>query len=673
MPDKPGFAAKRQYGAVAPEDMRSAKRSADPHKFLDSAYRTFHILQYINKPCMNHVCPLNYDETKVRQGCNSGNVIGRWAYILHNKDTYGQADVKQIAETYAVKVQAGQKKEPHYHIVLYCPSNVKARYVARWFGLYESAWTGVLDRYEYDTHVAVDRRGMYIGDIRSVKTGLPAVEPDKMDGLKDELFGEVEALLAGIITIPYGRNAFLDCVAYLTHSNVVQREAGKYVYADDEVKANFDWRQEVSPYQADEPSHSERVAPVEAMRMNVLRRLTLVDMERKYPAAYASNPSFFRKLRRQYVETQAPVPDTRINILIHSNQAGTCKTEAAKALARVLFPDKSDQETFALVGSGQRTFEGYDAQPVIIWDDFQAAQMLELTNGDKSRLYHILNAFPNGERILEHVKEADVCMLQSVNLITTSQFYEDFLDVLMAETEDSDEQIGRHIPFILSLTEQDMTLLASKGYLDKSQAFNCYIQYARIRGSFAHVLSSRDLKPDDKEMLRSRMIRPVGDRVQKIWNEYLAEYSCGNRDIPSEFSNYGDVADYGELQAMKCCNELLRERGALRTSYGIPYYFEVYEAMQAYKAEFGCVYGSQDDDPHHRHNGNPVYALGGDRISDASPYGGEPFYDWDPQSADFTAAIAFCEQVKCLIEAHRRGDAYDYTRNFFYEYGCESL
>lgn len=44
------------------------------------------------------------------------------------------------------------------------------------------------------------------------------------------------------IEFPKGRDAFGDCCEYLTHENERQQEKGKYLYSDEEVKANFDFR-----------------------------------------------------------------------------------------------------------------------------------------------------------------------------------------------------------------------------------------------------------------------------------------------------------------------------------------------------------------------------------------------------------------------------------------------
>jgi hypothetical protein len=45
------------------------------------------------------------------------------------------------------------------------------------------------------------------------------------------------------VEVPTGHGAFWDCVKYLTHEDEKQQKLGKYLYSDDEVVANFDFRE----------------------------------------------------------------------------------------------------------------------------------------------------------------------------------------------------------------------------------------------------------------------------------------------------------------------------------------------------------------------------------------------------------------------------------------------
>ena len=71
-------------------------------------------------------------------------------------------------------------------------------------------------------------------------------------------------------------------------------------------------------------------------------------------------------------------------------------------MARAMFPDKPDDEIFYVVGDGRVAFDNYDGQPVIIWDDFRANELLNsFDRGSVWKLFAI-----NPDRVSVHVKTA---------------------------------------------------------------------------------------------------------------------------------------------------------------------------------------------------------------------------------------------------------------------------
>ena len=58
------------------------------------------------------------------------------------------------------------------------------------------------------------------------------------------------------------------------------------------------------------------------------------------------------------------------------------KVTPVKRLARALYPELDDDEDiFFTIGAKNATFEGYDGQPVIIWDDRRDYSLLEELGG----------------------------------------------------------------------------------------------------------------------------------------------------------------------------------------------------------------------------------------------------------------------------------------------------
>ena len=70
-------------------------------------------------------------EGKIKEAvCKRG--IKKFAYILHDKDTYTKADEKKNPEH-----KAGTLKEPHWHICLQFKHSQNTKYVAKWFDIEE--------------------------------------------------------------------------------------------------------------------------------------------------------------------------------------------------------------------------------------------------------------------------------------------------------------------------------------------------------------------------------------------------------------------------------------------------------------------------------------------------------------------------------------------------------
>lgn len=70
-------------------------------------------------------------EDKIKEAvCKRG--IKKFAYILHDKDTYTEDDEKKNSEH-----KAGTLKEPHWHICLQFKDSQDTKYVAKWFDIEE--------------------------------------------------------------------------------------------------------------------------------------------------------------------------------------------------------------------------------------------------------------------------------------------------------------------------------------------------------------------------------------------------------------------------------------------------------------------------------------------------------------------------------------------------------
>ena len=159
--------------------------------------------------------------------------IKRWAYICHDKDVYSALDEEMNPE----HVQ-GITKPRHWHICIEMGTNqVEIGVIARWFG--------IKDNY---------------------------------------------------INIAKGQGAFLDIVQYLTHEGEKQQELGKRFYEDSEVKANFDFRAELTRREENKLKYGRDLDVGKQMLYDVLYNgMTLNQCIAKDKLAYLENMDKLKK------------------------------------------------------------------------------------------------------------------------------------------------------------------------------------------------------------------------------------------------------------------------------------------------------------------------------------------------------------------------------------------
>ena len=279
-------------------------------------WRIFNVMQYEKHPETGETL---LTEEQIRVALLSHRTVKRWAYICHDKDVYSALDEEQNSDH-----KAGEIKPRHWHIVLECGSNVEIGVVARWLGVAENF-----------------------------------VETAK------------------------GAGAFLDCVQYLTHEQEKQQLLGKRLYADSEVKSNFEFRAELDKRAENRAKYNRDLNLKERIRMEVLLNgMTLRQVIDKYPYEFQQDFAYLERCRIRYISKIAPMPRRRINYYVEGS-GGIGKGLISRALARALIDRDNllkDDEIFFEVGADRTSFEGYDGQPVLIWNDCRAPKGVVLSS-----------------------------------------------------------------------------------------------------------------------------------------------------------------------------------------------------------------------------------------------------------------------------------------------------
>lgn len=384
----------------------------------------FEIMQYEVKPGTKE--KLNFDERNIVAGLNH-KTIKEYAYIKHDKDTYTQKDYDKFVKINPEeppKFEVGDKKNVHWHCVIKCKPRIDVETVARWFGVPE--WQ---------------------------------------------------------VDVPKGRGKWLDKVEYLTHEHPKQQEQGKHRYDDSEVKASFDFRKELDERNAHRAKYGVDLSYTEQLRNDVLcRGKTLKEIREEDPLAYQRDYRQLSAMRQLYINEFAEVPKVRMNFYIYG-KGGTGKGLLSRAIARAMYPQyEYDDEIFFEIGGKNVGFDGYDGQPVIIWNDVRGDKLARSLGGAEN-LFNVFDITPTNGRV--NIKYGSIKLINKIHIMNSVSEYGEFIEDVFSTTEREEDynQLTRRIPFVLPLRYTDFDFLVNKGIAEDTDEFSQYIAYKRFNAN----------------------------------------------------------------------------------------------------------------------------------------------------------------------------------------------
>ena len=405
--------------------------------------------------------------------------IKRYAYICHDRDVYTEEDEKKNPEH-----KKGMLKGKHWHIVIETPktpTDIEA--VAKWFNI-----------------------------------------------------------PANFIEVPKGgKRAFIDCVQYLTHERADEQAKGKTLYSDDEVKANFDFRAEINLIEEMRYKYGRDLTEMEQMEFEVLYKGRSLDWcveQNKY--IYMKDMDRLKKCRIDYIKNRAELPKFRINYYIEG-RGGIGKNVASRALARVLFPDLEDCDCYFEVGGKNVSFDGYDGQPVIIWNDKRAADFIQ-TFG-RGETFDIFDSHPT--RADRNIKYGSIRLINKINIVNGIESYRKFMDGLSGEytTSDGVEHVAedkgqtyRRFPIIMCLRENDFDVLLNMAVMFDTPEYDQYMKYKQVQGSFKKLAERLD--GEARQVVEEKMLESAKNCTEMVKAKEQKKITAVE-DIPDEFKNYG--------------------------------------------------------------------------------------------------------------------------------------
>lgn len=467
---------------------------------MAKGYRQFNIMQYEKHPTDGRVL---LSEDKIKAVLATRKSIKQWAYIIHDKDILTDEDIQNAHEAYTTLDGDGEKefsdsdfskskeslKPKHFHIVLKFNSAVEISTIASWFDI-----------------------------------------PDNF------------------IDVAKGANAFLDCVEYLTHEDPKQQALGKYRYGDEEVVSNFDWREELTKYQLRRVKlKGSALNRKEYYRNEVLYHgMTKRQMIEEDADAYREDFQTIDKLRYKYITEFAKVPNERINYYV-TGQGGIGKGLLCRALARALYPQFSnDDDVFFIVGAGNALFEGYDGQPVIIWDDKRGYDLLNILGG-RDNVFNVFDTHPTKQK--QNIKYGSITLINTVNIVNSYEPYKEFLDSLSGEYKDKQGNIRRvedksqsyrRFPFIIPIREEDFDVMMNIGVFDGTREYDQYRSYAHLRGNMQRIRESLSGYEEAIINVETQTVTPIIQKHRELENRLKKETE--NTDmgaILEKFKHYG--------------------------------------------------------------------------------------------------------------------------------------
>lgn len=420
---------------------------------------------------------LNFNEAIIRKGLEiRQDSLQAWAYIRHDKDKYNQDD--DIPEDKKI----GDNRPAHWHVMLQFKNAVEISGIARDFGVSEN----YVERWQ-------------------------------------------------------GHGAFLTGIQYLTHEHPRQhKDLGKYRYEREEVKfASEEIAQHFWERLDDRTERLINTLPKAELIEKIHKKLSngeydLDDAYQEDKILFNEQENLFKRARKNYL-ARKPIPAVRSNYYITGN-GGAGKSVAAKAMARSLFPNLPDEKIFFTVGDGKVAFDRYDGQPVIIWDDWRAEALLSMF--DRGTVWKIFAINP--EKISLSVKYGETSLINTVNIITSVQPFQDFIDGLAGEYVDShktrhkkeDKTQGyRRFPVFIEVSKQSLEIYISQALSDGE-----YKEYEKAMSVEASMIEYA--KNNTKENLKK-----IGEPFVKVHKKVEKKHGAELKKEPKEISVKYEIVD----------------------------------------------------------------------------------------------------------------------------------
>lgn len=472
----------------------TANESAGQKAHAKNRSTVFSIMQYREHPDSGEILMTREQWNELVTALDEAGVLDRHAGIWHDKDTLPSGELKPIHFHGALRLLPGCEKQ--------------VRYIA-------------------------------------IRCALPA---SRIKTPKDS-YAEGK-----VVTGPLAADlAFYDFCQYLVHEDERSRDEGKYQYPRDEVEANFDFSGFLDAGRPAKAKGKGKLTDVDRLADRIRNEgLTLDEAEKSDWLAFNKNEARMMRARAKYLSS-LPQPPHRINFYMFGD-GGTGKDALARALARTLVPGDwvpGEKEPFFLVGADNVEFEGYDGEPVVIFEEATAASLIGQLKGRRNA-FRFLNPFPAKSRV--NIKNASTLPVNTITIITGPEDYETFLDGLAGKYTDkfgtqheaeNRPQSYRRFPIIIPVSSDSFSLLINKGFIEGTNEFTEYQAYENFRQNMRSVLQRvKGIEAPDRRIethlaIEAQQVKPIKERYEAV----VAAVSSKSEDPDALLAEFGDLGE----------------------------------------------------------------------------------------------------------------------------------
>lgn len=515
---------------------------------------------------------------RVDEGCTEElieSVLKKWsrgikgsAYILHDRDSYTEKEVKDINKRLDNDIQALKDA---------------------------NAWTQEKE-----------------DELQAKKVVVGEHKPDHWHILLD--FGKTPRSVASIATMFHtipsmveqvrgGKKGYASMLAYLTHITLQAMDDGKFEYDPSEVKG-LQFPKEVqyaefSTYEDFAHAYLEGTFITDVTAKDVLQgRITPGELMKKDPEYFLKHETMIRRARINYNNSK-PTPSTLFNFFVgagSSDREGSqgrigkgimCKALALSHLAGMFpnidFTDMTDDELtrkgyiFWAGGAGV-PFQGYDGQPIVIWEDCRAYELVKAFGGINN-VFKSLDTHP--KPIGLNIKYGEVYLKNSIFIFDGAQTYEEFINELstkwvqerdsygdshnvMKLKEDKSQAKGR-FPFIIEITPSTISATVQLEYLLGTTKYNTrktfrndlrFLAQAKklevasnmvgkpFVDASANVLSVLDAPKDEPDNLLEEISEDEANRLKELDGVRTSSSLAKVREIDDERKHREETSAY---------------------------------------------------------------------------------------------------------------------------------